>query len=117
ALTPAGSTNSRLFTINLSTGGAALVGTIAGIQLRDIAIVPAGVAQFGVAYTNVNEGASVMVPIVRTEGSNGTFMVNWSTTNGSAASNSDYSAASGTVTFADGDTTTKFITLQTLTDT
>jgi uncharacterized delta-60 repeat protein/uncharacterized repeat protein (TIGR01451 family) len=54
---------------------------------------------------SVSEGAgSVALSVVRLNGSNGLFSINYATTNGSATAGIDYSATAGTLNFANGET-------------
>ncbi|MBV9495282.1 MAG: right-handed parallel beta-helix repeat-containing protein, partial [Acidobacteria bacterium] len=69
------------------------------------------------AGTTVSEGGgSVTVTVNRSSGE-GTASVNYSTSNGTAQAGSDYTATSGTLTWAAGDFTPKTITIPILEDT
>ncbi|MEL7408396.1 MAG: DUF4347 domain-containing protein, partial [Cyanobacteria bacterium J06558_2] len=63
---------------------------------------------------NEDEG-TVEVTIARTEGSDSTVTVDYATVDATASAGEDYSAASGTVTFADGETS-KRVTISILND-
>jgi uncharacterized delta-60 repeat protein len=66
----------------------------------------AGSLQFSDATYSVSEGdSSKLVTVTRTGGSDGTVTVQYATANGTANSGSDYTATSGTLTFAQGETT------------
>jgi parallel beta-helix repeat protein len=68
-----------------------------------------GSFQFSSATFNVNEGGgSASITVLRTGGSTGAVTVNYATSNGSAAAGSDYSATSGTLSFAAGETSKSF---------
>jgi hypothetical protein len=67
-------------------------------------VTGAGVLSFSSASVRVNESASpVSVTIVRTLGTAGSETVNYTTQDGTANGGSDYTATSGSVTFADGE--------------
>jgi parallel beta-helix repeat protein len=65
--------------------------------------------QFSSASYNATENSGVAVITVnRVGGSTGTISVNYATSNGTAAAGQDYTAANGTLTFANGETTKTF---------
>ena len=73
--------------------------------------------QFGAAGYSVSEsGKSVTIPVTRTGSSTGTVTVQYATANGTALAGSDYTAKSGTLTFANG-VTTQNITISITSDT
>ena len=64
-----------------------------------------GSVQFSSATYNVlEEVGSATITVIRTGGSKGTLSVNYSTADVTASAGSDYSAVSGTLVFADGET-------------
>ncbi|MFO0966214.1 MAG: Calx-beta domain-containing protein [Gemmataceae bacterium] len=68
-----------------------------------------GALQFNAASYTVNENAgTATITVSRSGGSAGSVAVNYATSNGTAGAGSDYTAASGTLTFADGETTKTF---------
>jgi glucose/arabinose dehydrogenase len=68
-----------------------------------------GTLQFSNAAYSVNENAgTATVTVTRTGGTDGPVSVNYATSNGSATAGGDYTAVSGTLTFADGETTKTF---------
>jgi Calx-beta domain len=68
-----------------------------------------GSLQFSAMAYSVNESAGMAtVAVVRVGGTNGTVTVNYATSNGTAISPTDYIAASGTLTFATGQTSAVF---------
>jgi len=67
-----------------------------------------GQVQFSSATYSVTEGGTVTVTVTRTAGSDGPLTVDYATTDGTATAGSDYTAASGTLTFNDGETTKTF---------
>jgi formylglycine-generating enzyme required for sulfatase activity len=75
-------------------------------------IAPHGTLQFASSTYSVNEnGGSVQIYVSRTGGSYGAASVSYGTANGTATAGSDYTAASGTLSWADGDTASKPITV------
>ncbi|WP_373500401.1 S8 family serine peptidase [Desulfococcus sp.] len=76
-----------------------------------------GQLQFSTSDYSVDEaGGSVTVTVTRTSGSAGAVAVDYATSNGTAAPGADYVAASGTLSFADGQTSRMF-TITILNDT
>src|SRR5262249_41547111 len=68
-----------------------------------------GSLQFSNATYSVNEnGTTATVTVTRTGGSAGSVSVHYATSDGSATSGSDYTAASGTLTFPDGEVSKTF---------
>jgi hypothetical protein len=68
--------------------------------------------QFDAASYTVNEnGGSTQIVVTRTGTPVGAISVAYATSNGSATAGADYTAASGTLTWADGDTTPQVITI------
>lgn len=67
-----------------------------------------GTIQFSAATASVSEdGATATVTVQRTGGSEGAVSVDYASSDGSATAGSDYSAASGTLNWADGDSADK----------
>ncbi len=109
ALQPAIGGFSSLYSINLSTGQATLIGQIGGTEaILGIAIAAAGTFQFNSTGATVTEGTdfTVTVTVTRTGDTSGTAAVNYTTQNGTASAglNNDYVATSGTLTFNPGET-------------
>jgi VCBS repeat-containing protein len=77
---------------------------------------PAGSLQFSTTSYSTNEGAAATITVSRVGGSLGAVSVNYATSNGTATAGADYSAASGTVAWADGDTAPKTFTVSTTDD-
>ncbi|PYS68114.1 MAG: hypothetical protein DMF69_21105 [Acidobacteria bacterium] len=66
-------------------------------------------ARFKIAVTDVNEnGGTVIVSVILANASSAPVSVGFNTTNGTAASGSDYIATSGTLNFAPGETEKTF---------
>jgi dienelactone hydrolase len=68
------------------------------------------------AYSIVENGGSATITVTRTGGAFGPVSVNYATSNGSATAGSDYTAASGTLSWADGDSASKTFTIPILND-
>lgn len=116
ALTPAATpTATRLYEVNLATGAATPTGTgpiPGGAALEGIAVQPNTTLRFANAATQVSEGQS---PAVITVSRSGTGLarqatVNYSTsiTSSDNASQADFTATSGTLTFPPGVSTASF---------
>ncbi|NPV89323.1 MAG: hypothetical protein HPY50_00925 [Firmicutes bacterium] len=60
------------------------------------------------AYSVAENGGSVTITVNRSGGSDGAVTVDYATSNGTATAGSDYTAASGTLSFADGETSKTF---------
>ena len=101
-------------TVNLAltspTGGATLGSPASAVlTITDNEVAQPGQFQFSSATYSVNEnGGQVTLTVNRVNGSDGAVGVNYATANGSATAGSDYTAASGTLNFANGETTKTF---------
>jgi VCBS repeat-containing protein len=79
---------------------------------------PAGTLQFSTASYSSNEGSgTAMITVSRSGGSSGAVSVNYATSNGTATAGSDYTAASGTLNWPDGDSASKTFTVAITDDT
>ncbi|HYX26938.1 MAG TPA: Calx-beta domain-containing protein, partial [Pyrinomonadaceae bacterium] len=77
-----------------------------------------GTLQLSSATYQVNEnGGSIDVHVTRTGGSDGAVSIDYGTAPNSATAGSDYTTASGTLNWADGDATDKIVTITILDDT
>lgn len=94
--------------LNLSgaTGGATIADAQAtGTILDDDGVQPGAFTIGDVSVAEGNAGTTNLVfTVTRTGGSDGAATVDFATANGTASAGSDYAAQSGTLTFADGET-------------
>ena len=88
-----------------------------GILVDDVSPTSPGTLQFVSPTYSVNESAGmVALTVTRTGGSLGAVSVAYATTNGTATAGSDYTATSGTLNWAAGDTEFKTFTVNILDD-
>ncbi|MBK7992435.1 MAG: hypothetical protein IPK14_03175 [Blastocatellia bacterium] len=81
----------------------------AGSNGKCTAIATPDTVQLSDTTYTVNEtDGTVTITVIRTNGSDGTITIDYSTSNGSAIAGADYNAVSGTLTFANGETTKTF---------
>ena len=79
---------------------------------------PTSHLQFSATAYTVGEGdAQATITVTRTDSSLGAVSVNYATADGTARAGFDYAATSGTITFADNDTTPKTFTISIINDT
>jgi L,D-peptidoglycan transpeptidase YkuD (ErfK/YbiS/YcfS/YnhG family) len=101
----------RVFNVALSNPTAgAMVGTPAAapVTINGDASPPVGSFQLGNSgYSIAQNGGSLQVTVQRVGGSNGAATVAYATSSGTAVSGQDFTAASGTLSWADGDQSTK----------
>lgn len=96
-------------TLTAVGGGAALGMPVnATLTIGDNDIFNAGSLQLSSASYSVAEGAgSATISVSRSGGSDGAVSVDYSTAAGSATAGTDFTSASGTLSWADGDSATK----------
>lgn len=103
----------QTFTVTLSapTGGAILgPNTTATVTIIDDD--GPGTVTLAAATTNVQEAVGTLaLNVSRTLGSKGAITVDYATTGGTAVSGTDFTATSGTLSWADGDTADKTISI------
>ncbi|GEM_PF-5389579 len=107
-------------TITSPANGQFTVGSSGAILSLNIVATtpPKGALQFSSATYNVNEnGGTATITATRTGGSSGAVSVHYATSDGTAAADSDYTAASGTLNWADGDAASKIFTVPITDDT
>jgi hypothetical protein len=98
-------------TLSAPAGGATLGSPSSATVtiVNDDAQPQPGQLRFSATGYSVNEGTAIAsISVLRTGGSDGTVTVNYATSNGSATAGADYSAASGTLSFAPGVTSRAF---------
>src|SRR5262249_42554006 len=101
-------------TINLAlgnpTGGATLGGqSTAVLTIQDDDVAQPGTLQFGTSAYTVNENqGTATITVTPTGGSDIPVSVNYATSDGTATAGSDYTASSGTLNFAVGETSKTF---------
>ena len=103
------------FFVNLSNPANATISKTQGIGtiLDDDGAQSAGTLQFSAASFSVNEnGGLATITVSRTNGNSGAVSVQYATiAGGTASAGSDYTAVSGTLNWADGDTANKTFTV------
>lgn len=98
--------------VNVITVSAANAAGYVGTATLTVTRTQPGTLQFGSSAYTVNESAgSANVAVTRAGGSDGAVSVAWQTSNGTAIACTDYTASGGTVTWSNGDLTTKLITV------
>jgi hypothetical protein len=103
------------FTVTLSnaTGGATITdGQGVGTIDNDDSAPPS----FAIDNATVTEGGNLVFTVTKTGSTTSSFSVSYATANSSASAGSDYTAASGTLTFTSAETS-KPITISTINDT
>lgn len=106
-------TNDGPLTIDLSLaayGGGATAGAITAstITINDDEVPSPGVLQFSSSsYSVAEDGGSATITVTRTGGDAGAVGVSYATANDTADAGSDYTTASGTLSWADGDVAAK----------
>ncbi len=105
------SSETVLLTLSSPTGGAVIVdGSATGTITDNDQPV-----DISVADASVTEGGNLSFTVTLSQASSGAVTVGYGTSNGSATAGSDYTAASGTVSFAAGETS-KSVTVATTDD-
>ena len=103
--TPVLGSDGNFYFTNGGTGGIYQLSITGGLS-------SSGSVQLDTAADNVAEGAgSITVAVSRTGGSAGAISVNYATVDDTALAGTDYQATSGTLSWADGDTADKTITV------
>jgi hypothetical protein len=102
-----------LVTLSAPTGGATITTSQGSGTINDVPPSPS----FAISNaTAVSEGGSLTFTVTKTGTTSSSFSVNYATANGTAAAGSDYTAKSGTLTFAAGGTSSQTFQVTTLTD-
>ena len=100
------------------TGGAALADRASvplAIADTDVSPFGAGSFKFSAASYKVTEGHDALITVQRTNGTTGAATINYATSDGTAVAGSDYTPASGTLTFLPGEAS-KTVTVTIKTD-
>ncbi len=108
-------TGNKTLTVALvnPSGGASLTSTSdATVTITGGAAAPVGSLQFAApSYPIAQNGSNVTLSVDRVGGSSGAISASYATANGTAAAGATYSAASGTLQWADGDSQPKTVTI------
>ncbi len=108
-------------TINLtltSPTGGAILGSQSTAVLTILDNDGPPILRFENSSYSVSEGAgTATIRVLRTGSAAGAVSVNYATSNGTATAGSDYTAASGTLSWIDGETTSKTFTITIINDT
>jgi subtilisin family serine protease len=111
---------SETFQIRLTAASGASLGAVSTSTVTiadDDSPSPNGTLQFTAASLSVAEnGGSATITVSRTLGSVGAVSVSYATANGTATAGSDYTASSGTLNWANGDSASKSFTVPILDD-
>ena len=98
-------------TLSNPTGGATLgnqTTSVLTIQDDDVASQPGSFQFSSSTYSLAENGGTLTITVTRTGGSSGAVSVNYATSNGVATAGADFTAASGTLNFANGETSKTF---------
>jgi hypothetical protein len=117
-LNPATGSSSNLYVIDTLNGHATSLGQI-GVaeQVRDLVVAtPGDLSLISGAYTVTEGDGSATIGIARTGGSWGVVSVDFSTSNGTASSGSDYTAVTQTITWLDGEVGVKTLSIPIVSD-
>lgn len=102
----------RAFDVVLSAPTGAVIGSPGTATVSINGDAPAGTIALAASSASVAQSAgSVTISVNRTSGSNGAVTVSYATSDGTAVAGSDYTAASGTLSWASGDATAKSFTV------
>ncbi|HVG24683.1 MAG TPA: Calx-beta domain-containing protein, partial [Thermoanaerobaculia bacterium] len=106
------------FTVRISTVSPLDLGTSqATVTINDNDAPQRGTLAFQPQSVGVSEnGGTVTLSVTRTGGSNGAVTVQYATVDGTAKSGTDYTAKSGLLSWGDGDSATKSVTIDILDD-
>ncbi|WP_322797105.1 Calx-beta domain-containing protein [Tepidiforma sp.] len=107
-------------TVNLQLSG--VTGATLGTQTTAVLTITdddgTGTIQFASAtYSGTEAGGPIVISVTRTGGTSGAVTVDYATTGGTATAGVDYTAASGTLTWANGEGGTKTFTVTPTPDT
>jgi hypothetical protein len=109
---------SETVTLTLSSPSGASLGARTSTTLTITDNDSPGTLQFSASTASVGEAAgTITITVSRAGGSAGAASVQYQTANGTATASADYTAANGTLNWADGDGTSKSFTVTVLNDT
>ena len=110
--TTPGFNGTRAFGVTLSsvTGGASLGGAAETVAITGSG-VPGTLAMSAASATVLQSAGSVSLSVTRSGGSGGAVSVSYATANGTAVAGMDYTSAAGTLSWADGDASTKSVSV------
>jgi hypothetical protein len=107
--------NSKTFTVALTNAGSGAAMTTPNTATATIAgdmSAPVGTLEFGAStYTVAQNAGSATLAVDRTGGSSGPSSISYTATNGTAVSGTDFTAATGTLQWADGDASAKSLSI------
>ncbi len=109
----------EIFNLNLTNpqGGATLTNSSFTVSIKASDGAQNGQINLGTTSSSVNEAnTTVSINVARINGSDGEISIDFATQDGSAIAGSDYTATSGTLTWADGDAADKTINVSILDD-
>ena len=90
---------------------------VATLTIVDDDFSPGQIAFSALAYTVAETNSSQVITVIRTNGTQNSVSVNFTTANGTASSGSDYVATSGLLTWSPGDSASKTFVVTILNDT
>lgn len=116
-LTDLNNEGSETFNLSLSNpGGDVILGSTSNSIITIENLEAPGVISINSSIANVIEGGSATISVSRTGGIAGAVSIDYATSNNTALAGSDYTASFGTLNWADGESGSKLIVIETLTD-
>ncbi len=102
----------RTFSFALSSAVGATLGTPSSALISIVGSPQSGSLSFAAATYNVGQAqATVILTVNRTNGSSGNVAISYTTSNGTATAGTDFTMSSGQLTWKDGDTAAKNISI------
>jgi len=109
--------SNETFTLTLSNpSGKVLLGTLDNASVVIQNVDTPGTISFDKNSLVIQEGGQVTVTVTRNNGSHGVVSIDYGTADANAVAGDDYTAASGTLNWADNEFGSKSITIETLKD-
>ena len=116
-LTDLNNEGSESFNLNLSNpSGGVILGSPSSSIITIENLATPGTISLSDSTVNVVEGGKATISVSRTDGSYGAVSIDYATFDNTALVGSDYTATSGTLSWADGESGSQSITIATLTD-